>query len=240
MKRRCFDRRNWLGIGALIACLVATAATSPFVVSNPRSYPLWALTDATTTVGATQLTAWVSKSGKSGAGVTLSGLRCGDRQPTLRVVKARFEVEGLDPVVAGPAREVVPAPPAPASQPASQPASKPSKGPAQPPPPPPPVPPAFRQRLFYVAFPFDNEQAWNDHHNQGRLVLQLEVEGKPHTWTVKAQQSRKGFHRSAAINDPLECPLASASHCPAPASAPAAAPSSAPVLEPVSPDGGVR
>ena len=235
------SRRNWLGIAALLACGLAAAATSPFAISNPRSYPLWKVERGTTTVGSTHLAAWVSKSGKTGIGLTVAADRCGSTPPNLRVERVELRLDGSAQSFAGkPAIEMrapppAPAPPAPATrQPASAPASAPTtmattkakkKGPAEPPP-----PPSIR-RLFYIPVPFDSETAWNEGRNQAQVVLELRVEGKPHRWALQAHQSRKGFHRSLSIGAQRSCPTPKA---------PCAAPDQGPTRGrgPTSPDAG--
>jgi len=213
-------RRDWLGIAALLACGLAAAATSPFRVVHPRSYPAWRLGGVThRTVEQTHLDVWVSKSGKTGVGITVRAERCGATPPTLAVKRLEWQVHGTkERYVGKPARVVEP----------PRPVRK-TKGPAEPP------PPHVTRRFLYVAVPFDNEALWNAGRNEGQLLLELELEGRPLTLTLPAQQSRKGLHRSLPFGAPPPCE-SEPSRCPAPAApdaGPASAPASAPVLEPV-------
>jgi hypothetical protein len=236
---------NWLGVAAALACGLAAAATSPFRVVHPRSYPAWYLVNATKQLEKARLAAWISKSGKTGVGVTVMAERCGAEAPGLEVDKAELQVDGAESFVGKRAVEVKAAPPrkeTPTERkegaerrggvgPAGPEARR-KKGPAEPP------PPNYARRFLYVPMPFDNERLWNDDLDKARLVLELKVEGKPFTWTVDAHHARQGYHRAVSFGAPPPCSV-TPTHCTppeteaSPASAPASAPSSQPgsVLE---------
>jgi hypothetical protein len=236
-------RRNWLGIAAVLACGLAAAATSPFRVVHPRSYPAWYLVNATKQLEEAKLAAWISKSGKTGVGVTVMAERCGQEPPALEVVKAELQVDGAESYAGEQAVEVKAAPPRKAPKQAQQAAAgevegggagrgvpsrrrpnKVSTGPAEPP------PPHYARRFLYMPMPFDNERLWNDDHNKGKLVLELRVEGRSLTWTVDARHARQGYHRAVSFGAPPPCSV-TPTHC-APPEAPASAPASAPTSQP--------
>lgn len=97
--RRC--HRNWLGVAAAFACAVASMATSPMFPS-PRNYPAWELAkkQALLRVDGVRLKAWISKSGKTGAGVTLRVHNCGEQARRLGIKRAELQVEGAGDRVA--------------------------------------------------------------------------------------------------------------------------------------------
>jgi hypothetical protein len=77
-------------------------ATSPIRVTHPRNYPAWEfLEPAETGTAGVRVTAWVSKSGKTGIGVTIAATNCGDKKVQVGISKAAFWVEGVPrPVIA--------------------------------------------------------------------------------------------------------------------------------------------
>lgn len=87
--------RNWLGVAAVLACALATAATSPLRVSYPRNYPEWRLTSLLRLdQGSLRVRGWFSKSGKEGVGLTLRLRSCGESIPRVAVTRASLEVAG--------------------------------------------------------------------------------------------------------------------------------------------------
>ena len=220
-KRRGPGPRDWLGIAAVVACGLAAGATSPFRTIHPRSYPAWKLSGATTrTVGQTHLAVWVSKSGKTGIGLTVRAERCGPTAPALVVKRVELHVDGVvESHPGGAAEQVSPPPP-----------KRPTSGPAEPP------PPTRTRSYVYVGIPFDNEALWNAGHNKGRLVLEIAVEGRPVTLTLTARQGRKGLHRSVPFGALLPCETVP-SRCPD-AGLPASQPASAPTSQPAPGDAG--
>jgi hypothetical protein len=74
---------------------VLCAATSPPRYSYPRSYPAWKITDATVRVTeCAEIKAWVSRSGKSGVGVTVRITPRGTEACDVRVAEAALEIGG--------------------------------------------------------------------------------------------------------------------------------------------------
>ena len=87
--------RDLLRVLAVLACGVASAATSPLRVSFPRNYPAWTLLEPVRVAREqSSLELWVSKSGKEGIGLTLLVLNCGERGRELELLEAVLTVGG--------------------------------------------------------------------------------------------------------------------------------------------------
>ena len=220
-------RRNWLGVAAVLACALATAATSPLPVSYPRNYPEWRLTSLLRLdQGSLRVRGWFSKSGKEGVGLTLRLRSCGEAMvgrdsaarpperggaapiPRVAVTRASLEVAGAGSFAAELPLPVELAPGA--------------------------------TRDLYLPFAFDNERLWNDGRRSGQLLVELVIDGRRHVLALAAQHVLEGFHREVRRGDLPVRRLAPSpdEQCPAPLIAPPGArvaPTSAPagtVLEP--------
>jgi hypothetical protein len=176
--------RDWLGIGAVVACAVASMATSPMFPS-PRNYPAWELNkrQAMLRVEGVRLKAWISKSGKTGAGVTVRVYNCEEQARRLGIKRAVLKVEGAGERVAA-AR---------------------LPGPVE-------VKPGGAAHL-YLPFSFDNERLWNQRQRSAHLRLELELDDKRHSWVIRAAHELRGYHRALRIGPatsdcpaPTKCP----------------------------------
>jgi len=149
---------------------ILVAATASMATSAPRyrhGYALWeASSQASWPVGCATATVWVSKSGKTGLGVTLR--LEGDRVPCkVRVVAATLNVADAPPVTAD---VIVP--------------MRSSDDVGHPDP----------QGLVYLGFAFDNEKAWNAGVVTATLHLTLAAEGAaPVSRDVALVQRYEGY-----------------------------------------------
>jgi hypothetical protein len=199
-----------LGPAAVVACALASAATSPLRVSYPRNYPAWVLLEpARATRGASSLELWVSKSGKEGIGVTVEVQSCGESGEGKRNAEGRgqrLELLGAALAVGGQAF------------PAELPAAREVR--------------AGETIHLYLPIPFDNERLWNQGQREGQLQVRLRLDGQELLLVARAAHRLDGFHRAVprrAARDrpcgPPRCPYREVLR--PPASAPAT------VLEPV-------
>jgi hypothetical protein len=67
---------------------------------------------------------------------------------------------------------------------------------------PPPRPGAGGATYHYLAFPFDNNRAWNAGVHDARLELVLAVDGAPLAWSLSLHQERNGPHRERRYGAP--------------------------------------
>jgi hypothetical protein len=153
----------------LLSVLFAAAAS----IATPaprwtRNFPAWEIHEgAQQTVGCADLAVWVSKSGKEGVGLTV---RATSMESCPVVIQgARFVLE------ADPAVEIATTDPLPVAMTAA------ARHPAH----------------AYLAFPFDNEDAWNDGRRRGRFELTLRVEERPVVMSLPALHVLRGFHTAA-------------------------------------------
>lgn len=155
--------------GALLVC-AATPAPPPV---PPPPVAGWFAADAVLPVPCGEVHAWFSKSGKTGAGVTLGVVRATEAASctaTITAARLRF----ADASITGAPVEL---PDAAARAPA---ANDPRDRPAY-------------ESLGYVGFTFDNEARWNRGDRTAVLEIELIVAGEPRTWAVPAKHTMLTF-----------------------------------------------
>jgi hypothetical protein len=155
--------------GALLLC-AATPAPPPV---PPTPVAGWYAADAALPVACGVVQAWFSKSGKTGAGVTIAVTRTGDAPAcvaTITAARLRFADGSVDGRVVEQ--------PAPVGRRAAT------------------TDPRDRSpydALGYVGFTFDNEARWNRGDRTAVLELELIVAGEPRTWAVPAKHTMLTF-----------------------------------------------
>lgn len=156
--------------GALLLC-AATPAPPPV---PPPPVAGWYAADAVLPVACGEVHAWFSKSGKTGAGVTIGVVRAPDAPAcvaTIAAARLRF----ADGSVVGRAVEL----------PAGAGLAPPDARDAQ-------AQPSY-ESLGYVGFAFDNQARWNRGDRSAVLELELVVAGEPRTWAVPAKHAMLTF-----------------------------------------------
>lgn len=156
---------------ALATTLLLCAATPAPPPVPPPPVAGWYAADAVLPVACGEVHAWFSKSGKTGAGVTIGVVRAADAPAcvaTITAARLRFadgSVEGRTvelPAVRSPERRDA------LDQPAYE-------------------------SLGYVGFAFDNQARWNRGDRSAVLELELLVAGEPRTWAVPAKHAMLTF-----------------------------------------------
>jgi len=154
--------------GALLLC-AATPAPPPV---PPPPVAGWFAADAVLPVPCGEVHAWFSKSGKTGAGVTIGVVRAADAPAcatTITAARLRF----ADGSVTG--------------RPVELPATTGGAAPRDP-----RDQPSY-ESLGYVGFEFDNQARWNRGDRTAVLELELVVAGEPRTWAVPAKHAMLTF-----------------------------------------------
>lgn len=163
---------------ALIAALLACAATSAPPPVPPPAMPGWAVGEDKLEVPCGQVEAWVSKSGKTGAGLTVQVTRAADvERCDVTIVGATLRFR--DGAVAGqeiPLSELL----ATSDDPDDGRYARPPVAAA-------PV------ALHYLGFAFDNQARWNRGDRDATFELVLELGGEQRTWTVAAHHAWRQF-----------------------------------------------
>jgi hypothetical protein len=175
---------RWAQALTVLLAGVSSMATSQIRISH--GYPAWATTEeAVHLVGCAQVEAWVSRSGKQGAGVTLHATST-DPGCRLHLQEARFRL---------PTGEIITTAPLPAElhpgqiielQATDPPAIRGSgRGPGSPGAAPPPGGPTRERGAYlYLPFAFDNEVSWNDGERDATLALRLSSGGEEQAWVI--------------------------------------------------------
>ena len=157
-----------LALGGTLLVCAATPAPPPV---PPPPVAGWYAADAVLPVACGEVHAWFSKSGKTGAGVTIGVVRAADAPAcvaTITAARLRFADGSVD----GQTVEL----PATASL-------APRDARDQPP----------YESLGYVGFAFDNQARWNRGDRSAVLELELLVAGEPRTWAVPAKHAMLTF-----------------------------------------------
>lgn len=193
---------------ALAAAVLLACAATPAVRIPPRPVVAWQLGEPQALATCASLEPWVSKSGKTGAGITLV-LRTPEGCDTaLAAMTMHLPAIGALPALDVVGEVIVPAPPAADDERAAaavastpEPTGAPLAGPrplqvavdpAAPAPataPGPELAPARLER-YYVAFVFDNEARWNQGLRDATFTFELTEAGQRRTWLVPARQGR--------------------------------------------------
>jgi len=170
---------------ALVLLLCAATSHSAPRPKPPRPVPGWIVTDGLLTLPCGQAAAWVSKSGKTGFGLTVRVVRNEDADCPATIASARLTLRD-GTIVAGTAIDVDVMPKA--RPPAVSEELEPS--------PEPPSPALLnRARYHYVMFRFDNNACWNRGDCAGDVELEIDVGGRRMPWRMP------GVHRYRDLSE---------------------------------------
>ena len=160
---------------AVTVAALACAATSPARMS--RNYPMWRVDSAQASQGCARITPAVSKSGKSGVGLTLAVRGLGPE-----ICRVQIDLAALN-LVAGSAADgqavrAVRARPAENSADRSVDVSE------------------GQVAYLYLPFLFDNNRAWNEGLRGGYFQIRLAIGGQElPEWRIPAEHRLDGYHR---------------------------------------------
>ena len=163
---------------AAVAVLACVATPAP---RQPRHFPMWQVDNAPREFSCARIAPVVSKSGKTGAGLTLVVRGLGPGTCRVQVESATMSFvapQGISP--------------------ATSPATSPTVAPA--------VPMTGEHATevadgqltrLYLPFVFDNNELWNRQVHRGQFALELVVNGRAQpAWQLPASQARAGYHHN--------------------------------------------
>lgn len=160
--------RGFLGGVALVGIVLACAATPASPPVPPRPVPGWTLRDATLPLPCGEATAWVSKAGKTGFGLTVRVTRPSTSSAcTLRIVAARARFAS-GPPVDGRELAVIQALAARRDEAASSDVDH------------------AMAHYHYVAFEHDSNARWNRGDRTAHVELEIEAGGAHARWVMPA------------------------------------------------------
>ena len=166
--------RRFVTAVALLGVLLVCAATPAPPPVPPPPRPGWVVDQAELVLSCGTATAWVSKSGKTGAGLTVLVTRA-EAAPACELTIVGAAMRFPDATIAG--REIA-LPPA-ADRPA-EPDQRVERGDRS------AVAPE-RLRYHYVAFELDNQARWNRGQRDATFELEVELAGERRRWTFTAR-----------------------------------------------------
>lgn len=162
---------------ALVAALFACAATPAQPPPPPPPVAAWVVSDATHVVRCGDVRAWVSKSGKTGFGLTVRVVPRDEGCP-VRIAAARVRV-GRGDAISGRAMPVLARPEGPQR-------GRPTRSTAE-------AADLEEATYHYVAFAFDNNARWNRGERNATVEIELAYDGKTVLWSMPAEQRMVSF-----------------------------------------------